>query len=368
MKRTVALLLSVLLLLALGACKSPSSEPVPPVTGGEEDLPPAVDPQPEPEPVPEPESEPVVRYWNPLTGQPMPDSYEMTRPVAVMINNLKPALPQNGIGSADGWFEFPAEGETNRIMAVFYNYQDIEQIGTVRSARDYFLDYARPLDAIFLHYGGSPQAYKALKRGDLDAFDGINGDVEKSLYWRDKDRIKNAAWEHSVMTSGEKITATIEKFKKRAVLEQELKPLYTFRETPAPAGEQRAEFVKIPFSNYIAPSYEYNADTGLYERYQYGKKHIDGLTGEQIAVENVIILQTSVKAIPGDDASRVTVATTGSGKGYYCSRGTVCEIRWEKKSDSSFVKLMDAQGKELAINPGRSFVSILSDRKKITLE
>ena len=42
-------------------------------------------------------------------------------------------------------------------MALFKG-QNLEKIGPVRSSRHYFLDYALENDAIYVHYGWSPQA------------------------------------------------------------------------------------------------------------------------------------------------------------------------------------------------------------------
>ena len=36
-------------------------------------------------------------------------------------------------------------------------------IGPVRSARHYFLDFCMEYDAIYVHYGGSPQAGTGIK-------------------------------------------------------------------------------------------------------------------------------------------------------------------------------------------------------------
>ena len=54
----------------------------------------AEEPDPTPEPIPEGY---VVSY---LTGEYVPETIGRRRPVAVMLNNLKPACPQAGIANA----------------------------------------------------------------------------------------------------------------------------------------------------------------------------------------------------------------------------------------------------------------------------
>ena len=85
------------------------------------------------------------------------DENSKSRPYAVMINNNHAAWPQCGVQDAYLVYEIIAEGGITRMMAI-YKDQDTSKVGSVRSARHYFLDYANENDAIFVHWGGSPQA------------------------------------------------------------------------------------------------------------------------------------------------------------------------------------------------------------------
>ena len=67
------------------------------------------------EPEPEPEPEPVLPYTNPLTGEGSAVDLAGARPVAIMLNNLKKALPQLGVSQADLIYELPAEGGITRM-------------------------------------------------------------------------------------------------------------------------------------------------------------------------------------------------------------------------------------------------------------
>ena len=48
---------------------------------------------------------------------------------------------------------------------------------------------------------------------------------------------------------------------------------------------------------------------------EYGEPYVDGNTGEQVAVKNVLVLYTDVSQLSGDSAGRLKVRTTGSGGG-----------------------------------------------------
>jgi hypothetical protein len=160
-------LLPLILLLCffLSACGASSSGEEP---GSMEPEEPPTDTRPaaETEPAAEPEAEEEEnepQFVSPLTGLAIPEEDVGKRPVAVMLNNLKAAMPQYGVSSADIIYEVPAEGGITRMLAVFQSMEGVGRIGSVRSARPYFLDLAQGLDAIFLHAGGSEQAYSDIK-------------------------------------------------------------------------------------------------------------------------------------------------------------------------------------------------------------
>ena len=87
---------------------------------------------------------------NPLTGLATDTDISGKRPFAVMINNIRVATPQCGISKADIIFETLAEGGLTRLMAVYQDIEDVGTIGSVRSARPYYIDIAMGFDAIFV--------------------------------------------------------------------------------------------------------------------------------------------------------------------------------------------------------------------------
>ena len=113
-KRLFAALLAAALLLALPGCGKKDAPAGSSSSSGGSASSSAASSQQEPEPDPEP----ALPYRHPLTGVGMTEDISGDRPVAVMLNNLKKALPQLGVAQADLIYEMPAEGGITRMMAV----------------------------------------------------------------------------------------------------------------------------------------------------------------------------------------------------------------------------------------------------------
>ncbi len=113
---------------------------------------------------------------NPLTGL---SGYSAAllnnRPVMVMINNIKACRPQWGLTTPDIVFETVTEGGITRMLWMYADKSLIpEKVGSVRSARHYYIQIARGFDAIFVHWGGSTYAYNEISKGIIDNIDGMS--------------------------------------------------------------------------------------------------------------------------------------------------------------------------------------------------
>ena len=94
---------------------------------------------------------------------------------------------------------------------------------------------------------------------------------------------------------------------------------------------------------------------------EYGEPYVDGNSGEQVSVKNVLILRTGISNISGDDKGRMAVQTVGSGSGYFLCDGTVQEISWSRASDGVPMSYTDASGNPLKLGVGHSYVCIVSN-------
>ena len=355
-KRALAFLLAVMLLALAGCGNKP--EPAPEPEPEPEDTYPVLPPEPVPEPEPE-----VPAGTNPLTGLPMEPEYEKNRPVAVMLNNLRAAQPQLGVSQADILYEVPVEGGITRILGVYQQVEDVELLGSVRSARPYFVELALGHDAIYVHAGGSQEAYSNLRSWKVNRMDGVRGGEDAKIFWRDPDRRRNNGYEHSLVTSGENILAYLAT--NPFPTEHAWTNPQPFAEDGTPAGGEAAEHVEVRFSNYKTAVFDYDPETAQYFVSQYGKEHIDGSSGEQVRAVNVLVLETSTAVL--DNEGRLRVKTTGEGKGTFFCGGKTVPIQWSREDRNSPLAYTLESGAPLTLGQGKSYVCILNPKtSKVT--
>ena len=364
------LLFAAIVALMFSGCGKETEEvpsPVPEVTATPEPAPepeptqepapePTVEIIPQPEPEPEPEPVPVIENPNPLTGLAMPsDRFLNTRPYAIMINNLKAALPQHGVRNADIIYEVLAEGGITRMVAVFQNPYYAGDIGSIRSTRSYYLDIAEGHDAIHVHAGGSPQAYELISARRMDNIDGISA----GCFWRDQERINTKGYEHSMFTSGQKIMEYVYDHNYRTKLRDGFSQSLTFVDDGTPENGVAAEVVTVEFSTYKTGVFTYWPNYGVYTAEQYGEAYIDGESDKQVYATNVLVLFANQYGIPGDPEGRQEVELVGSGDGIFACGGKAIYIKWSKASyDSPFVYTR-LDGSPLELGRGKSYINIV---------
>lgn len=298
------------------------------------------------------------KSMSPLTGLFIDKETAGKRPFAVVINNFRKAIPQSGIRQADIIYEVLAEGDITRLIAIFLNF-DSQKIGPVRSARDYFLDFAFDNDAFFVHHGGSPSGYIAIKTLGINDFDGMA--LEGVTFWRDKNRLNQPGmYEHSSYTDAEKLKAGTERRGFRAERYEDGDGMLSFYAIPlSPTIGETAKKITVPFSKNYTSVFEYDSESRLYYKFQGTEKHIDEETGDQLAFTNVIVQLTDMYIIPGDEAGRRHVGLVGSGRGYIFTNGRVAPITWEKDSHTAPTKWYDEFGDRLKVNKGKTWICVL---------
>ncbi len=308
------------------------------------------------------EAEPE-RIYSYLNGYTTTVEERDQRPVAIMLNNMKKSLPQAGLCEGDIYYECAAEGGITRLMMVVEDYENLGTVGSIRSSRDYFVDFLANHDAIYVHAGGSNQAYEKISWRGINNLDGVNMYLP-TTFWRDTWRMNNIGYEHSMMASGQSIAEGIAYKKYRTELDANQVPLFQFydEETDNTPLGSPASHVHMKSTSINTVDFVYNAETKEYLRYQYnGMAHTDANTGEQLSVKNVLILFTEIDLIPGDEAGRLTVGTVGSGQGYYITNGVRKVVNWSRETKTSTLHLEYRNGDELILNCGKTFICVVDN-------
>lgn len=301
------------------------------------------------------------------------DAWSKRRPLAVMIENSTAARPQSGLSYADVVYEAVAEGGITRFMAVFYcdSLPDV-QVGPVRSARTYFLDWASEYDALYAHVGGAntPGPANALgqiidyKMKDLNQFS-----IDFPTFWRDYQRLKRAdgssvATEHTMYSSTQKLW---EVGAKRGWSDPDSKGLkweenftpWKFKDTQSGSG---ATDINISFwagyKDYDV-NWTFDNSCGCYLRKNGGTTHTDMDNGKQLSASNVVVQVVTEKSANDSYPGNVHLlyATNGSkgvasGTAFIFQDGKVIQGKWLKTNRTSREKFVDQTGQEIRFNRG----------------
>lgn len=304
------------------------------------------------------------KYYSPLSGNEVTDEAATKRAVtATMIENSPDARPQSGLKNSGVVFEAIAEGGITRFLAL-YQQEQPGLIGPVRSVRPYYIDWLAAFDASVAHIGGSYNALQEVRNGqyrDIDQF------FNSKAYWRSSDRYAP----HNVYTNFEKlnalntekgyITSNFTGFKRVAAVVKN-KKVTPQTNTPLPVAASSFKVnVSGPLYN---SSYTYDANTKLYARSQAGAAHIDREDG-QITPRVVIVMKVPTK-IGYEDGYREQMTTIGSGEAYIFQNGTVIQGAWQKTDKKSQIQFLDADKKDILLEPGQTWLTVIAPDKEVT--
>lgn len=292
------------------------------------------------------------------------DVNSKTRPYAVMINNLAEARPTAGLQDAYLVYEIVVEGGITRYLALFKDV-DVAKIGSVRSSRHYYLDYAMENDAIYTHFGWSYVAEEQIPKLGINNVNGYT--TEGNAFWRDT--TLNRAYEHTAFTSTAKIAEAVKNRGYRTETNKDLLLNYSVDEIDlsSMSDVKSATNVSIVYSNYQTASYKYDATNKVYVRSSGGKVDTDLTTKENITVKNIITYQVEDVSYNGDAKLR-DLKNIGTGTGYYITNGYAVPITWEKTSRDAQTIYRYQDGKEITVNDGNTFIQIQPKGKTLTIQ
>ena len=303
-----------------------------------------------------------------LTGEWTSEEIVARRPIAVMIPNNRPAMPQYGLSKAGIIYEAPVEGRITRLMAVFEDFDDLERIGPIRSSRDYFVYVAMGYEAIYCNWGlAKPYVEELINRPNYynvsAAVDGIHNPADEAFYRVDR---PGYATEFTGYLKIDGLFKAVERLGYDWNYDDNYVPPFLFAADNVTADYPDNETALIIYpggktgnnsGGYGAynPYFEYDEDDHLYYRYQDGKAQIDEYNNEQLAVSNVVFQYCHGEV--RDNHDYLAFGVHGEGDALVFTNGKVIQGTWMRyDGDFTPAKYYDEKGDEIVFNQGKTWV------------
>ena len=271
-------------------------------------------------------------------------------PLGVMVENSADAWPLMGPAKANLVFEAPVEGSITRFLLFFDASTTVAELGPVRSARPYFVEWANGLQALYAHVGGSPAGLERVASlvssvGFRDLNEFWNGWV----FWRSSRRTAP----HNVMTRTDLLLESAERDEYTAGSFR----AWIYTDTPT-STEVTVATVPVPYQGIYRASWAYDADTGLYTRQYSTGETVRDADGAAVTATNVVLVLTDATVV--DEIGRLQLRTTGSGKALIASRGTLREAEWSRRS-GEHIQFTGIGGTAIPFARGTTWISVLTN-------
>lgn len=377
-KKIISVLLAMAMVLSMAACGKTEEAPVEETPAVEQVEISTPEPQPTEEPTPEPTQAPAViterevvdgKMQSFLTGEWKDEAVVNRRPIAVMIPNNTPAMPQYGISKASIIYEAPVEGRITRLMPVFEDFDDLDRIGPVRSSRDYFVYQAMGYQAIYCNWGlARPYVEELINRDTVQnisaAVEGIYNPAHEAF-----GRVSRPGYAteftgymfiDGMLEAAERLGYNWEYDEAHvapfafAIDGTRAEDSYADNDTATMIYPGGQEGNKGGYGAYN-PYFEYNEEDRLYYRYQEGEAQIDEVNGEQLAVSNVVFQYCHGEV--RDDHDYLAFGVHGEGDAIVFTGGKVIKGTWKRyDGDATPAKFYDENGEEIIFNQGKTWV------------
>lgn len=303
-----------------------------------------------------------------LTGEWTPKDNAKRRPIAVMIPNNAPAMPQYGLSKAGIIYEAPVEGRITRLMAVFENFGELDRIGPVRSSRDYYIYTAMGYEAIYCNWGlAKPYVEELINRPNYynvsAAVDGIHNPANEAYK-----RVSRPGYalEFTGYLDIDGLFDAVKRLGYDWNYDENYVPPFLFAADDVIADYADKETVTMIYpggesaknsGGYGAyhPYFEYHDDDHLYYRYQDGKKQMDEFSNEQLTVSNVVFQYCHGEV--RDDHDYLAFGVHGEGDAIVFTNGKMIKGTW-KRYDGDFTpaKFYDENDEEIIFNQGKTWI------------
>jgi hypothetical protein len=306
-------------------------------------------------------------YRSELTNEWIDESLKDQRPIAVMVDNEKTALPHYGLTEADVVYEIMNSTENNRItrfMAIVKDWGNITQFGSIRSVRPTNFMLAAEWNAVICHDGGPYFIDTWVAKDYINNLSGgfarySNGKATEFTEYLTYDTYTNT-------TKGQTYDGLKQRFEQAGYSttynEYYDGPHFEFAEDEqdfdARTDSVSASVVELPFPH-NSSTLKYNEETGTYDYYEYGAAHLDPVhDSAQLTFKNVILQDTTFSEL--GSGYLVYNAVDSGRSGYYITNGQAIEITWTKSGDRDITVYYDKKtGEQIELNTGKTYIALV---------
>ena len=289
-----------------------------------------------------------------------------------MIDNHPDAYPQTGLDEAAVVFEALAEYGVTRYMALYApELVPVQgEIGPVRSARMYFVQWAMGFRAIYTHAGGSPAGLDRLAADNNSLV--IDIDL---VYLEDRGifsysrRERGRLAPHNLYTS----QAGVELFGVERAAESlqtdvsQVGFLYA-ADDPAQGAANPASSINYYFLYSDDPAgWNYDPATNEYYRTRRNRPHVDAVSGQQLSFKSVVMMEVNEAPIPGDPKGRIDQDVIGEGPAVVFANGGQTAATWRKESEEGPLRFYDESGAEIVFPAGPLWIAAIPSLGNLTV-
>jgi hypothetical protein len=294
----------------------------------------------------------------PLSGVERSKGVPQRPALAIKVENIPESRPQTGLSWADIVYEEPVEGGITRFIAV-YQCQDASRVEPVRSGRltdvDILVQFGKPLMG---YSGGAGKVVAAIREaGILD----ISYETSRaaSAYHRDANRQAP----HNLYTNTKDLYAVGKGLFDPIAPD----PIFVYGKR-APKGADKVTEVHVPFSSSSDVFWKWSSSKKVWLRSHGAVPHVS-TDGTQFSATNVIVQVVKTDLTDQTDKNGIRsprAITVGTGKAYVFRNGRVIKGTWVRDSVDQVTKFLDADGNEIKLAPGQTWVELLPKDKKVS--
>jgi hypothetical protein len=297
----------------------------------------------------------------PLTGEGVSDAAVLERrPLAVKISNFPPIVrPQAGLSFADVVFEHLSEAGLTRLTAIFLS-KDVEKVGSIRSARLIDLEIPAMFKSMFAYSGASGGVKQKIQESDF--FDRvISPDFGHAGFVRIPSEGK--AYEHTLFSDTKSLWEVTDE---RGLSQRQDLSGWTFSDEPPEGGSPATSMEFLYTPKYSSAEYQYAPGRQAYLRSIFGEPHEDELTGEQIAVRNVVALYANhleTDIVEDSTGPRIyysiEIQIWGEGRATVFRDGQAFEGKWVRSRRQDLIRFLDDAGNPIPLKPGNTWIQVV---------